>query len=75
MTLANGNPIKEKEKMNNPSPNVQKVQPKEKPLTEPDGGGRKPTGKKARKLVLDSNQTTDLTTIAKEKQNQARKEK
>ena len=52
--------------MNNPSPNVQTIQPKEQPLTEPDVGGRKPPGKKARKSVLAPYETTDLTAIAKE---------
>ena len=68
VTPANGNPIKEKGKMNNPSPNVQTIQPKEQPLTEPDVGGRKPPGKKARKSVLAPYETTDLTAIAKETQ-------
>ena len=61
-TPANGNPIKEKEKKNNPSPPVPTIQQKEKPLTEPNDGGRKPPGKLAPCV------TTDLTAIANETQ-------
>ena len=68
VTLANGNPMKEKGKMNNPSPHVQTIQTKEQPLTEPNVGGKKRTGKKARKSIVAPHTTTDLTAIAKQTQ-------
>ena len=52
VTPANGNSIKEKGKMDNPSPPVQTIQQKEQPLTEPNVGGRKPPGKREGNLYL-----------------------
>ena len=68
VTPANGNPMKEKGKMNNTSPHVQTIQTKEQPLTEQNIGGRKLTGKKARKYIVVPHATTYLAAISKETQ-------
>ena len=67
-TPENGNPIEEKGKISNPSPNVQTEQLKEQPLTVPGVSRRKTTGKKCGQSVLNSDQATDLTGIANKKQ-------
>ena len=52
VTPANGNPIKEKAIVINPSPHVQTIQTKDQPLTEPNVGGGKRTGKRQGNLLL-----------------------
>ena len=74
-TPDNGNQIEEKGKISNPSPNVQRKQFKEKPLTAPGVSKTKTSGKNEGQSVITSDRTTDVTKIMNQGQNHGGKDK